>query len=137
MRTDNPLLVLNEPITDDEFVKYMTKLPPMPNKFNPKLPQRPINNQMKDVHKKFVPKQFKPPGSSDGVVDYKDVISPLKKHAENAPWQTAQQMNQWATFTPLLNKAKPNKNNYNFNPHGVGNDPQLYTPFDPFLVKWK
>ena len=90
---------------------------------------------MKDVHKKFVPNTFKPPGSSDGVVDYKDVISPLKKHAENAPRQTAQQMNQRATFTPLLNKGKPNKNNYNFNPHGVGNDPKLYTPFDPFLVK--
>ena len=54
--SNNPFDVLKEPITDNEFLRYFTKLPPpMPEFKEPKAFGFKIRNDILDIHKKFVP----------------------------------------------------------------------------------
>lgn len=44
-----------------------------------------VRNDMKQFHEKFIPNSRIIPGTSDGVYDYQDIISPLKMHSDSAP----------------------------------------------------
>ena len=51
----------------------------MPDFKEPKAFGFKIRNELQSIHKKMIPDQSQIPGTADGVYDYVDAISPLKR----------------------------------------------------------